>query len=160
MSPSPAATSTEPTALQNLLPVGALFLPLFAPAEQEICDHKHAEDGWHEFRAQKFVGLFSRQEDISFCNDLQFLINQDFMRATHQNNANGYVSLRIYLIPDDLPGMSGKLRTRPHNILPAARRHLRALLPKIITHKLLWDGVRLDKLPKREIEVLLSDCEV
>lgn len=160
MTPTPVTSSTEPTALQNLLPVGTIFLPLSAAAEQGVCDHQHAEDGWHYFQEDKFVGLFSKQEDVSFCHNLQFLIDHGFVRATHQNNANGYVSVRVYLVPDDLPGTLGRLRSQPQRVLPTVRRHLRTLLPKIITHHLLWAGMQFDKIPTPEVQTLLPDCKV
>ncbi|KAF8969663.1 SNF2 family N-terminal domain-containing protein [Flammula alnicola] len=142
ISPPPSPISNLPYALPNLLAAGTIVIKLPVEIEHQICDHTHAEDGWHHFRAHLVIPHLSSADDITFCRGLEYLVNECFVSATYRSNHDGLMAVRIYLIPHDLANMQGKLRVRKENILAPARRYLRSLLPKISQDVDKWNGCR------------------
>ena len=138
--PSEPSNGT-PYSLGNLLPVGCVFVNLGIEPQHLICDHTHAQDGWHNFNAHSIIPHLSDQEDISFCRQIEFLVKHQFIVATYRATHDATMALRIYLIPYDLPNVQGKLRMRGENILAPAKRYLRQLLPRIITNEEMWNGL-------------------
>lgn len=133
-------SNRTPYSLQNLLPVGNVFVKLGIEPQHLICDHTHAEDGWHNFNAHSIIPHLSDPEDISFSRQIEFLVKQRFIVATYR--AHGVImALRIYLIPYDLSNVQGKLRVRAENVLAPAKRYLRQLLPRIVNNGEIWNGL-------------------
>ena len=153
--PSEPSNGT-PYSLGNLLPVGSVFVNLAIEPQHMICDHTHAQDGWHGFNAHSIIPHLSEQEDISFCRQIEFLVKHRFIVATYRATYDAIMALRIYLIPYDLSNVHGKLRVRAESILAPARRYLRQLLPKIINNEEIWNGLE----PTGEIIALIPNPKV
>ena len=150
----PSEPSNEsPYSLVNLLAVGSVFIKLGIEPQHLICDHIHAQDGWHYFNAHSVIPHLSDSEDISFCRQIEFLVKHRFIMATYRATHDAAMALRIYLIPYDLSNVQGKLRVRGENVLAPAKRYLRQLLPKIINNKDIWDGLE----PTGEITALIPN---
>ena len=150
----PSEPSNEsPYSLVNLLAVGSVFIKLEIEPQHLICDHIHAQDGWHYFNAHSVIPHLSDSEDISFCRQIEFLVKHRFIMATYRATHDAAMALRIYLIPYDLSNVQGKLRVRGENVLAPAKRYLRQLLPKIINNGEIWDGLE----PAGEITPLIPN---
>lgn len=130
----------SPYSLENLLSVGNVFVNLGIEPQHLICDHTHAEDGWHYFNAHSIIPHLSESEDISFCRQIEFLVKHRFIMATYRAH-EVIMALRIYLIPYDLSNVQGKLRVRGESVLAPAKRYLRQLLPRIISNEEIWNGL-------------------
>ncbi|KAF9556010.1 hypothetical protein CPC08DRAFT_711560 [Agrocybe pediades] len=139
--PSFAGTSS-PFSLINLLPFGTLHLLVSANTQHLLCEHMHAEDGWHLFQEANLVPHLARSEDITFCQQLGFLVMHRFISATYMAGENEQMIVRIYLIPYDLANVRGELRIRKPNILVPAKKYMRDLLPRISQNTGLWNGQR------------------
>ena len=131
----------SPYSLENLLSVGCVSVKLAIEPQHLICDHKHAEDGWHYFNAHSVIPHLSDSEDISFCRQIEFLVKHRFIMATYRATYDAIMALRIYLIPYDLSNVQGKLRVRGESVLAPAKRYLRQLLPRIINNEEIWNGL-------------------
>lgn len=153
---APEPQNGTPYSLSNLLPVGNVFVKLGVELQQLICDHAHAQDGWHNFNAHSIIPHLSDPEDISFCRQIEFLVKHRFIVATYRTAHDATMTLRIYLIPYDLSNVQGKLRVRAENILAPAKRYLRHLLPRIISNDELWDGLE----PTGEVAALIPNPKV
>lgn len=142
--PSPLLQSSSPTspyALSKLLQAGTLALHVSSGVKDQICDHTHAEDGWHVFNAQALVPHLLDSTDAAFCHELDFLIKQRFVSITYSSvNSGQLILLRLYLIPYDLSDVQGKLHVRKETILNPAKRYMRTLLPKITRDIDAWFG--------------------
>ncbi|KAF8163635.1 hypothetical protein B0H34DRAFT_781279 [Crassisporium funariophilum] len=138
--PSPSSSSQPAYALHNLLQGGSLTLGFGVELQHLICDHSHAEDGWHHFEPHSVIPHLSKPEDISLCQELKFLAKNLFISATCRSTPEGALAIRIYLIPYDLSNVQGKLRIRPENVVGPAKRFLRKLLPRITSNAEKWAG--------------------
>ncbi|KAF8809006.1 hypothetical protein BYT27DRAFT_7222578 [Phlegmacium glaucopus] len=143
----------SPYSLINLLPVGSVFVKLGIEPQHLICDHTHAQDGWHNFNAHSIIPHLSDPEDASFCRQIEFLVKHRFIVATYRATHDAIMALRIYLIPYDLSNVQGKLRVRVENILTPAKRYMRQLLPRIINNEEIWNGLK----PTAEVTALILD---
>ena len=146
-------SNESPYSLENLLPVGCVFVKLAIEPQHLICDHTHAQDGWHYFNAHSVIPHLSVSEDISFCRQIEFLVKHRFIMATYRATYDAAMALRIYLIPYDLSNVQGKLRVRGESVLAPAKRYLRQLLPKIINNEEVWKGLE----PTKEITLLIPN---
>lgn len=142
-----------PYSLDNLLPVGNVFVKLAIEPQHLICDHTHAQDGWHHFNGHSVIPHLSDPEDISFCRQIEFLMKHRFIVATYRATYDAIMALRIYLIPYDLSNVQGKLRVRAENVLAPAKRYLRHLLPRIINNEEIWNGLE----PIGDVTTLIPD---
>ncbi|TFK36351.1 hypothetical protein BDQ12DRAFT_686775 [Crucibulum laeve] len=138
--PNSSSSKQSPFALANLLPVGTVSLKLLPDSQQALCDHEHAEDGWHSFRGTALLGHLSTVEDIGFCRDLEFLLKHQFISATYLITSHAELLLRIYFIPYDLANVQGKLRTRKDSVVAPAKRYMRRLLPQVVKDVEGWEG--------------------
>jgi len=145
-----------PYSLKNLLPVGSVFVKLEIETQHLICDHTHAQDGWHNFNAHSIIPHLCDPGDISFCRQIEFLVKHRFIMATYRASNGATMALRIYLIPYDLSNVQGKLRVRVENVLAPAKRYLRQLLPRIINNEEIWNGLE----PTGEVTALIPDTKV
>ncbi|KAF9484636.1 hypothetical protein BDN70DRAFT_872149 [Pholiota conissans] len=141
VSSPPASTSDSPFALRHLLALGTILVNLHVAFEHQICDHTHAEDGWHYFKGHSVVPHLSNPTDIELCQKLDYLVQGQFIAATYRSNSIGLMDVRVYLIPYDLANIKGKLRVRKESILNSARMYLRNLLPQISQNTERWMGV-------------------
>jgi hypothetical protein len=126
----PCATPNvlDPLSFAHLLPAGMIVIP--TPAQRD-CLHLHAEDGWHPFT------YVAGEED-----QLAFLIDHKFVSATCRlAEDKTALIVRIYIVPYDLANYGGKLRNRDETkVVAPARKYLKALLPRIIQDRAIWDG--------------------
>ncbi|PPQ86914.1 hypothetical protein CVT25_009800 [Psilocybe cyanescens] len=129
---------SAPYSLHKLLGVGTITLPIPVAVLHQICDHEHAEDGWHPFKTESILPHLPHPEDLAFCRELHFLMKQRFVSVTYSTTMDGWITLRIYLIPYDLGGLKGILRIRKENILGPARKYMRSLLPRISQDAEKW----------------------
>ena len=153
--PSEPSNGT-PYSLKNLLPIGNIFVNLGIRPQHLICDHTHAEDGWHNFDAHPIIPYLASPEDISFCHQIEFLVKHRFIMATYRATQAATMVLRIYLIPYDLSNVQGKLWVRMENVLAPVKRYLWQLLPRVISNKKIWKGLE----PTGEITALISNAKV
>jgi hypothetical protein len=142
VSPPAASSSDSPYALRHLLSLGTILIKLPVEIEHRICNHTHAEDGWHHFIGTMAIPHLSDPDDIALCRALDYLVHERFIAATYRSNAFGFMDVRIYLIPYDLSNVQGKLRIRKDTILNEARRYLRDLFPRISQDVDRWNGLR------------------
>ena len=156
----PHSSSTDPAfTLEKLFPLGTVSLNVPTTDEQLSCDHIHAEDGWHSFRAEKVLHCLSDPDDIAFCRELEYLIKEQFIVATRRSNYHTkLMDIRVYLIPYDLPHVQGKLRLRKEGVLGPARRYMRTLLPKVSQDVNRWDGLEPSggDIPIKYVRLILS----
>ncbi|KAI0707952.1 P-loop containing nucleoside triphosphate hydrolase protein [Earliella scabrosa] len=75
-------------------------------------------------------------------DSLHFLVRHRFVAATYKINiTERLIFVRVYVIPWDLPGSKGALRSRDEDtVLRPGRRRLKALFLLIKQDKSLWDG--------------------
>ena len=154
-----APTSDSPFSLRNLLLGGTLTLkkPRIGVIHQKNCVHGHEEDGWHIFRSDWLIEYLESSE-LALIQDIDFLIRHNFVRATCRGAQDGRLVLRIYLVQFDLSNVQGRLRIRKENILSAARRYMRALLPKLSQSPDKWLGREI--LPGKEDRYLINETIV
>lgn len=136
----------DPFELSNLLPAGVLALTI-SGLDQNL-PHAVSSKIWPKFDEETAHGLhpFCSPQDIAILESLSFLIEHEFARATSNFlSRHSLLLLRVYLIPYDLPGVQGRLMNRQEHILGHYKRHLREILPKIISDADYWRGA--DVLP-------------
>jgi hypothetical protein len=138
--------------LENLLAAGTVVVNLNPDVQESVCNHTHAEDGWHPFQNNLFKGHLT-VEDASVCREIEFLVQHRFISVTYRLGSLTRVFLRIYIIPFDLANVQGKLRVRKEVILGPARRYLKTLLPKIVQAADNWNG---DGFPGHYPSLILS----
>lgn len=138
---NPAEDIKQPFALNHLLAAGTVTIKRRPQEEPSLCDHVHADDGWHEFDGLWHSGYLP-EDDASFSKELWFLVKHDFVRATYNITSEETLTLRIYFVPVDLKGVKGRLHhsNRKDNILGPARRYIRNLVPRISQNRDLWYG--------------------
>ncbi|KAJ7772955.1 SNF2 family N-terminal domain-containing protein [Mycena maculata] len=87
----------------------------------------------------------SRQIKWSRKTEIDFLVQKKFVYASYAPwETNDNITIRIYLIPYDLPGARGRLLNRKKETVGCAREYLSSLLPKISRSPGPWE---LDCLP-------------
>ena len=140
--PGPSCINNGPYCLSNFLPAGTLqfdLLPL-AGVVQGLCDHTHSDDGWHHVRVHTLLPCFEDTDNIRFCQDLDFLIENHFISATYRFCPPATIIVRVYIIPYDLGNVKGVLRVRKEAVLAPARRYLKGLLQRITQDNDSWHG--------------------
>jgi len=121
------------------LAAGTLVVNLDFDVQEVICNHTHAEDGWHPFEHSVLKDHLA-VDDANVCREIEFLVQHRFIAVTYCLGPLPRVFLRIYIIPFDLANVQGKLRVRKEITLNPARRYLRTLLPKISQNSVNWNG--------------------
>ena len=136
---SPTKVDVKPCfALSNMLPAGTVEIDV--PTD-ELCSHIHAEDGWHTFLSASLRPHLVNTEDSQFCDELGYLIQHTFISASYRlNTSRKSISIRIYIIPFDLPNVDGKLLHRPESVLKPARQYLCRLFQMIDKSPEKWEG--------------------
>lgn len=117
--------------LIDLLPVGSVFVRLEIEAQQKVCDHRHAQDGWHYF-AHETVTHLSDPEEISLCRQINSLVEDRTIVVTYRAAQDSQLglALRVYLIPSKLV----KEGRRRHGV------YLLNLLDRLIQSENSWKG--------------------
>ncbi|KAJ7706893.1 P-loop containing nucleoside triphosphate hydrolase protein [Mycena rosella] len=141
----------SPFSFGNYLSYGAVCIPLFPEATEQLVHEQlpHqtlAEDGWSLFAASQILEYLINSEDDPLLRQLDFLMLHNFISATYALE-NNTMTIRVYLIPHDLPGAQGKLRFRQNKIVGDARRYLSGLLPKLSRSRESWEGRGLSDSP-------------
>ncbi|KAF8447641.1 P-loop containing nucleoside triphosphate hydrolase protein [Boletus edulis BED1] len=73
--------------------------------------------------------------------ELAFLTEHLFLRATCTIGASGRtIFIRLYLIPNDLPNVHGRLHRRSETVVKEAQRHMHNIVPLIERNHGLWDA--------------------
>ena len=106
-------------------------------------NHKLADDGWATLTPENPVTPDSFPDATRpTMESLHFLVRHRFVAATYKiNNTERLLFFRVYVIPWDLPGSKGALRSRDEDtVLRRGRRRLKALFLLIKQDKSLWDG--------------------
>ncbi|KAI8982894.1 P-loop containing nucleoside triphosphate hydrolase protein [Trametes punicea] len=126
------------SSLSHFLPAGTVTLDIPSLAPSSFTGGVElAEDGWRTF-PKVVVGF---RDDGSGIDRISFLVCNRFIAATyHINTAHMQLFVRIYVIPWDLPGSRGELRSRDESILKLGCNYLRTLFLKIRKDRSLWEG--------------------
>lgn len=134
--------SSEPSnglyALEKLLLVGIVFVNVEIKLQHLICDHTHAQDGWHRFKARSVIPHLSDSEDISLFVGIEYLEKYMHIKATYRAT-HDTMALRIYLIPleishaDDFQGLAAKF--------------LRQVLLRVNNNEKSWKGLEITEAP-------------
>ncbi|KAJ8480788.1 hypothetical protein ONZ51_g6428 [Trametes cubensis] len=131
-------TATVFTRLKEFLPTGVVTFGATDSACTSFTNEGPlADDGWRLF-PQVVVGF---RDDSGDLEKIAFLVRHRFIAATYYMDAsNAQLFLRIYVIPWDLPGSRGELRSRDDAVLKPGCKYLRQLFLKIRTERSLWEG--------------------
>ncbi|KAJ7073880.1 hypothetical protein C8F01DRAFT_4069 [Mycena amicta] len=127
----------------------------FQQIRRDSADDPVAEDGWAVF-TPKIIKHIKNPDDYPTVQGLEFLMSRKFVYASYFAITNDILVVRIYTIPYDLPGVQGKLRTRPENVVATARRLLADLLPKLSRSVASWDGQVIPEAPPSTAGTTLS----
>ncbi|KAI0332592.1 hypothetical protein GY45DRAFT_1369061 [Cubamyces sp. BRFM 1775] len=133
-----AGTAAVFTRLKEFLPAGVITFCTDDPYCSSFTnDGPLADDGWRLF-PQVVVGF---RDDSGNLEKIAFLVRHRFIAATsYMDTSNAQLFLRIYIIPWDLPGSRGELRTRDDAVLKPGCKYLRQLFLKIRREHSLWEG--------------------
>ncbi|KXN91423.1 DNA repair protein rad5 [Leucoagaricus sp. SymC.cos] len=147
----PLPKSKQPFALNNLLAAGTVTIQRVPQSEPSLCDHFHADDGWHDFEGLWHSGYLG-QDDAELAKQLRYLVRNDFIRTTYNISSAETMTLRIYFVPVNLKDVKGRLHhnNRPDGILSQARRYLKDLLPRISQNIDQWYGHSSESISKNE----------
>ncbi|KAG9318758.1 P-loop containing nucleoside triphosphate hydrolase protein [Chiua virens] len=127
---------TDPFSLNNLFPAGTITVTVH-DGESPCPTSTYNSGTWYSIPVRT---LSTHPEDTLF-RELFFLTEHLFLRATCRLGASGRIILiRVYLIPNDLPNVRGRLHCRPETVVKEARRHLYNIVPLIEQNKDLWDA--------------------
>ncbi|KAK7038234.1 helicase C-terminal domain-containing protein [Favolaschia claudopus] len=143
----------DPWNIENYLSYGVLLVPIQDGAElrHEVLGSNAilAKDNWLDFPGSSplFFKYLRNSEDHTVLHELEYLILHKFVFASFALVDSKYLLLRIYLVPYDLPGVQGRLRSRRDDIVGQARRSLISLLPKLSQDPDCWEGRRLPDPP-------------
>jgi hypothetical protein len=137
----PTPKNSQPFALNKLLAAGTVTLKRVPQAEPSLCDHFHADDGWHEFEGIWHSGYLGK-DDAELAKQLHSLVQNDFIRATYSISSEETLTVRIYIVPVDLKDVKGKLHhnNRADHVLSYGRRNFRDFLPRISRDNNQWCG--------------------
>ena len=149
---------TEETifSLSNLLPIGTVSLAQRGPP---ICYHLHCDDDWHSMSPLDHISnLLDSDEDKPTLLALQFLAKHDFIRTTTKF-VFGTLLIRVYLVPNDLPGARGRLsvQQRKKQILSGAQRHYNTLFRKVVPDQLFWEGRLVGTSKNTVLDIVLQN---
>jgi hypothetical protein len=122
--------SQNPFGLDHLLPAGAVILKLSIADQLLVRSTIEAEDDWDRFEPSSFLPCVTSTGDDTFLRQLDFLSNNEFIRATYRLLELKTLHIRIYFVPFDLPNVQGRLRIRDEAVMAPARKYLRELLPR------------------------------
>ncbi|KAJ7122579.1 hypothetical protein C8R43DRAFT_959287 [Mycena crocata] len=128
----------NPFSLSNFLSYGTLILNLVPQNLQEDTNSSFPKT-WELFIAHADVNNSQNPEDHSTLGELEFLVEHQFILASHLQMQNR-LCIRIYLIPHDLAGVQGQLRVRKANIVGTAARFLANLLPRLSRSRECWEA--------------------
>jgi hypothetical protein len=129
----------DPFALDNLLSAGTITVDVHDG--HLPCVHRHASDSWHPVSSRQ---LSAYAEDDVFCI-ISFLTEHQFLRATCRlGTSRRALYIRIYLVPNDLPNVQGRLRHRSKAIFKDGSRYLQSLLPMIVQDPYSWSAESVD----------------
>lgn len=121
--------------LSNLIPAGTLSIPVHNG--ESPCPSGSSSHDWYSIPARN---LSTHAADSLF-RELSFLIEHLFLRATCRLGATGYtVFIRVYLIPNDLPNVHGKLHSLPKTVVNEGLRCMQVIIPLIEQNDTLWDA--------------------
>lgn len=141
----PARSSfAEPYILSNFLPAGVVTFRLNDDALH--CEHKHVDDGWHQFAARDLLQRVEAAEDELLLRWIDFLALNQFILPTCRRDEKilSALHVRLYLIPYDLPGARGELRARHSSIVKEAGKALRGVMARLMQDENLWQGRIVD----------------
>ncbi|KAI0695860.1 SNF2 family N-terminal domain-containing protein [Cerioporus squamosus] len=131
--------------LSKFLSAGALTISI--GGELGLVEHprQHADDGWTTFphdHDPPVVGVWRDDDDSETWESLRFLIRHRFIAATYLvDHYQSLLFVRVYIVPWDLPGSRGVLRSRDEDsVLRPGRRRLKALFLRIRQDRSLWEG--------------------
>ncbi|KAI0273498.1 hypothetical protein BC834DRAFT_854101 [Gloeopeniophorella convolvens] len=138
----PEADAGDPFAVENLLPAGTLSLSVARLGSGTICDHAHVAEGWHAFSGEDLLPYLVDRDNETLCRHLDFLVEHEFISVQSRVADSGKtLTIRVYIIPHDLPGVQGRLRIRDEaSILKPAKLCLRNVLTQVVKNQSLWDG--------------------
>ncbi|KAJ7481065.1 SNF2 family N-terminal domain-containing protein [Mycena galericulata] len=144
----------SPFSIRNFLAYGTLAVSLRPDTLEQLHYELHAEDnpvaedGWNNFDADVLRKFLESEKDDRLLREIEFLIGHRFIFASYLPwESSNSITLRIYMIPYDLPGVQGKLRVRKKNIVGTARRYLAALLPTLSRDAEFWGAEKLPEAP-------------
>ena len=121
--------------LSNLLPAGTITVTVHSGASP--CPSASNYRDWHSLPVRR---LSTRPVDTLF-RELAFLTEHLFLRAICRLGASGrIIFIRIYLIPNDLPNVHGRLHRRPDTVVDKAQLHMRNIVPLIERNDGLWNA--------------------
>lgn len=130
-----AQDTTDVFSLSNLLPAGAITVTVHDGGSP--CPSACNSREWHSLPVPK---LSIHPEDTLF-RQLAFLTQHLFLRATCKFGTSGrIIFIRLYLIPNDLPHVCGRLHNRTQTVVKEAQRHMHNIVPLIEQNDGLWDG--------------------
>ncbi|KAG6376418.1 hypothetical protein JVT61DRAFT_2405 [Boletus reticuloceps] len=99
--------STDPFSLSNLLPAGTITVTVHDG--ESPCPSTSHNHNWHSLPIRS---LSTHPADTLF-RELAFLTEHLYLRATCTIGASGRtIFIRVYLIPNDLPNVHGRLHRR------------------------------------------------
>lgn len=119
--------------LENLLPVGIVLVNVNVELQQLLCDHSHAQDGWHCFKAVSIKPHLQDSEEVALCDEIDYLVKFCYIKVTYRAAPDGAMALRIYLVPLELNNVEVVLRESPFI-------YLRRLLRRI-SNEVTWNGL-------------------
>ncbi|OJA17037.1 hypothetical protein AZE42_03572 [Rhizopogon vesiculosus] len=129
----------DPFTLDNLLSAGTITVDV--RGGHLPCVHRHASDGWHLVPSRQ---LSVYAEDDVFCM-ISFLTEHQFLRATCcLGTSRRALYIRIYLVPNDLPNVQGRLLHRSKAAFKDGGRYLQSLLPMIVQDQCSWSAESVD----------------
>ena len=140
----------SPFSFNDLLPVGSVFVRFKIETQHKICDHRHAQDGWHYFEDETIIQHLSDTEEISFWLQIHSLVKNRTIIVTYRAAQDSplRLALRIYLIPSDIVKREGSTHGS----------YLRNLLARLSRSENSWNGHEPTEDSERTL--LISDHNV
>lgn len=127
--------TANPFSLSNLLPAGTITVTVHDGGSS--CPSASNNCVWHSLPVQS---LSTHPVDTLF-RELAFLTRHQFLRATCRLGSSARtLFIRVYLIPNDLPNVCGRLHQRPKPVLKEAERYMHNIVPLIERNHGLWDA--------------------
>ncbi|KAI0647582.1 P-loop containing nucleoside triphosphate hydrolase protein [Trametes meyenii] len=127
------------SSLKDFLPAGVVIFELPTPTHSFNAEESLAEDGWRTF-PQAVHGF--PDDGPGGLESISFLVRHRFVAATYNiNSPHAQLFVRLYVIPWDLSGSRGELRSRDEdNVLKPGRKCLKQVFRRIRQDRSLWDG--------------------
>lgn len=127
--------TADPFSLSNLLPAGTITVTVHDG--ESSCPSASNNCVWHSLPVRS---LSTHPVDTLF-GELAFLTKHQFLRATCRLGSSARtLFVRIYLIPNDLPNVCGRLHRRPDTVVKEAQRYMHNIVPLIERNHGLWDA--------------------